>query len=172
MMITYWPKVAKYEAPCQFCGVEANILSKSRDGKWVTTCETCFGEKQGVRPLFHHSGERFISGPSLATGTLHTVFECEACKSEVAYVKGKFGYYLAHVNVAGTANYSTEGRRVADWVGHSSFKGDAGISPCEAQIARNDEREAGRAKQEADEAYKAAAFIELQQYRAEIAEAK
>ena len=148
MVITYFPKVAQFPAPCQFCGVEADLLSKSKEGKWVTTCPSCFGEKQGVRPVRHHDGKRFITGISLATRTTHTIFECEVCKSEVAYVKGKKGYYLAHVNVAATANYSTEGRRVADWVGHSSFKGDAGISPCEAQVARNVEQAAERAKRD------------------------
>ena len=148
MVITYFPKVAQYPAPCQFCGVEADILSKSKEAKWVTTCPSCFGEKQGVTPLFHYKGDGFITGISLATRTTHTIFECEVCKSEVAYVKGKKGYYLAHVNVAATANYSTEGRRVADWVGHSSFKGDAGISPCEAQVARNVEQAAEQAKRD------------------------
>ena len=119
--ITYFPQVAKYEAACQFCGVATQfVLSKNRDGKWVTTCETCFGEKQGVVPLRTHKGFRTASSAGNGCKGTSTVFRCLKCEAEVAYVKSNKGkWYLADVYES-QANYETgrEARWIANWQAH------------------------------------------------------
>lgn len=123
--ITYFPKPAKYEAACQFCGDATQFaLSKSRDGKWVTTCATCFGDKQGVVPVGALKG--FATATSAGNGCKgeSTVFRCVKCEAEVAYVKSKKGkWYLADVYES-QANWhgdgSGEARWIANWAAHFS----------------------------------------------------
>jgi len=127
--ITYFPKVAKYDMkPCQFCGELSDILSKSRDGKWVTTCQTCFGEKQGVVPVVSRTGSvrRFAEATSAGNGCkgTSTVFRCLKCDTEVAYVKSNKGkWYLADVYES-QANFHGDGdgeaRWIANWSAHYS----------------------------------------------------
>ena len=127
--ITYFPKVAKYDMkPCQFCGELSDILSKSRDGKWVTTCQTCFGEKQGVVPVVSRTGSvrRFAEATSAGNGCkgTSTVFRCLKCDVEVAYVKSNKGkWYLADVYES-QANWHGDGdgeaRWIANWSAHYS----------------------------------------------------
>jgi hypothetical protein len=120
--ITYFPKVAKYEAACQFCGDATQFaLSKNRDGKWVTTCQTCFGDKQGVVPI-SYNGKRFLEASSAGNGCkgTSTVFRCVKCEAEVAYVKSNKGkWYLADVYES-RANFETgaEKRWIANWQAH------------------------------------------------------
>jgi len=101
-IITYFPQVAKYAAPCQFCGVEAHILSKSRDGQWATTCNPCFAERQGVTVeiWMKDSGNRVISVATSRTGQRSSsIFKCAACHGQVAYTKSKRTgrWFLANV---------------------------------------------------------------------------
>jgi hypothetical protein len=120
--ITYFPKPAKYEAACQFCGDATQFaLSKNRDGKWVTTCQTCFGDKQGVVPI-SYDGKRFLDATSAGNGCkgTSTVFRCVKCEAEVAYVKSNKGkWYLADVYES-RANFETggEARWIANWQAH------------------------------------------------------
>jgi len=128
-IITYFPQVAKYEAACQFCGNATQFaLSKNRDGKWVTTCQTCFGEKQGVVPVVSRTGSvrRFAEATSAGNGCKGTsaVFRCLKCDAEVAYVKSNKGkWYLADVYES-QANWHGDGdgeaRWIANWAAHYS----------------------------------------------------
>ena len=96
-LITYFPQVAKYGLkPCQFCGELTDILHKSRDGQWVTTCNSCFAERQGVTVQIWttDSGQRVISQAGSAS-----IFKCAACHGQVAYTKSKRTgrWFLANV---------------------------------------------------------------------------
>ena len=95
--ITYFPQVAKHGMkPCQFCGELTDILHKSRDGQWVTTCNSCFAERQGVTVQIWptDSGKRVISQAGNAS-----IFPCAACHGQVAYTKSKRSgrWFLANV---------------------------------------------------------------------------
>ena len=97
-IITYFPKVAKYDMkPCQFCGELSDILHKNRDGQWVTTCNSCFAERQGVTVeiWMTDSDKRVIS--SATSGA--SIFRCAACHGQVAYTKSKRTgrWFLANV---------------------------------------------------------------------------
>ncbi len=95
--ITYFPQVAKHgPQPCQFCGELTDILHKNRDGQWVTTCNDCFAERQGVRVEIYttESDRRVITNAGSAS-----VFRCHACSMQVAYTKSKRTgrWFLANV---------------------------------------------------------------------------
>ena len=115
--ITFFPKPAKYEADCQFCGETTQFaVSKNRDGKWVTTCHTCFGEKQGVVPV--HSLRGFAEATSAGNGCngTSTVFKCVKCDGEVAYVKSTKGKWFAADVYESQANFHGDGNGEARWI--------------------------------------------------------
>ena len=102
-LITYFPQVAKHGLkPCQFCGELTDILHKSRDGQWVTTCNSCFAERQGVPVQIWttDSDKRVISMARSRSGQRPSaMFRCAACHGHVAYTKSKRTgrWFLANV---------------------------------------------------------------------------
>jgi len=130
-IITFFPKPARHAAPCQFCGTDTqDILSKTRDGRWVTTCDGCFTDRQGVSPVWHltssHDGyHRQFHIARNRHGSSGTLFTCATCSRPVAYTKSKSGkWYLANVDAQGY---------IATYAAHHAARADSDTTWCQYQ---------------------------------------